>query len=96
MTPQETLEKLFEEVRYRISQSSDPVTFNKIKQTVAVCLDDMQYIILQKNIESVDNSSNDFERIIEQNTTGDNITINGASIIQQLASEGWVVIPPAH
>jgi hypothetical protein len=100
MTPNESFEKLLIEVEYRVKQSTTGVTFNLIKLTLAQCLDEMQYVLLEKNIDTIDNSSGDFERIVEQNMFGEDssqtFTINAPTILRQLASEGWIVIPPVR
>ncbi len=98
MSQDEILQKLFEEVKFRILSLQTGATFNLIQQTITECMNEMQYVIVPKNIEAASNSSIDFERVIEQNIFGEDasqtFTINGQMIIAQLASEGWLVIPP--
>ena len=96
MTQEDMLEKLFEEVRFRIG--SQNATYSMIKQYFIESINDMQYVVVPKSVESLNNKSADFERVVEQNIFGEdssqNFTINGQMIITQLASEGWLVIPP--
>jgi len=98
MTQEESLENLLEEVKFRVRSQNDPVTFNLIKQTIADCVSEMQYVIIPKNVETASSRAQDLERIIDQNTLSINadgdLEIHGQIIMQQLASEGWIIIPP--
>lgn len=98
MTQQEIVQNLLNEVDFRIRNSGiTNVTFNLIKETLQQTLEDLQYVMIPKEVDSAV-GIDDFQRIVAQNiATGQDVEFNevyGEQIIRQLSHEGWLVIPP--
>jgi uncharacterized protein YpuA (DUF1002 family) len=96
MMQDEIIQNIFNEVETRIRNQHTAVTFNLIKQIMFDVLNDFKYVIVPSQVNAIMNSIDDFQRVISQNVSInlDESEIFGEQLLNQLSSEGWIIIPP--
>lgn len=82
---------------FALHGGEEKVSTEKVVETVLTSLEELGYVILPKNYSADISDIAYFESTIASwnaNSTLEPSDVNGAQVLQSLAADGWVILPP--
>jgi endonuclease YncB( thermonuclease family) len=85
------------ELNSRLQSKNLPLVRESSITEILKTLEELNYTILPKGLEADSSQIHSFDRIVAQwsyKIDTEPEDVNGQQILQSLASEGWIIIPP--